>query len=297
MRNLHIRDLIVGAIDGAQATDTTEAISIIAMTDSSIDLTSQCVVAINAFSGKNLDIKVNHVNTDVANVTGQNGIIIKGDVINATVRDAVLIGDEFVVIDVTCDVFKGMLFEYSGTTFEFTGHARFDAGTPANNIGVKVPISAAPIGIPATSVIEQWYGIYDTVIRGRIHGMAKGVKLQTAGGHVNDRQTLRNITIDCEFEGNLTSDIEVPDGIVIKRYGVHYYNDNGAAMTFVEGVPAQTTIISYQEIGKNKVGRSAAAPVATWVDWIVGDILTNNTDPSTGVRCTVAGAPGTWVAF
>lgn len=292
LRNTEIDNLEVGLKGSAQATDTTEALSLTACTDSRIDIGSNCVVSVNGLSGKNNHLHVRHDNTDTANTTSQNAVVIRGSIVNATVRDAVNIGDTFIVLTLTAEIHKGMLFEYGGTVFEFAGHARLDS-TGANNIGVKVPIVAAPAAIPAGATIAQYYCMQDTKITGKIVGANKGVRIISS-----DARVPFGIDIDADFEKCITNDIEVPVGITIRYKGKFYRNDNGATMTFKDGVALQTTVISWDVINGKRIGNSAAIPTSG--TWAKGDVLYNRNAAaggSPGWVCTTAGTPGTWKAM
>ncbi len=290
LRNTIVDNLVVGLKAGAQATDTTEALTLTACNNSRIEMKSNCVVAVNCLSGKNNTLIVDHTNSDTANSTSQNGIVLRGSIVNATVRDAVAINDTSIVITtLTCDIHRGMKFENGGKVFEFAGHARLSS-TGSENSGVRVPIVAATAAIAAGQTIEQYYCIHDVKVSGRIRGMNKGIRIIST-----DARVPFNVEIDADFEKSVASDIEVPVGITIKYKGVYYYNDTGATMTFLNGVAVQTAVISYTIVNGRRIGSALAVPTAG--TWAKGDVLFNRNTAaagSPGWACTTAGTPGTW---
>jgi|GEM_PF-3060416 len=292
-RNLSIENMSVGLKGTLQALDTTEALTLTACVNSNITLNSHCVTSVNGLSGIGNNLVVNHANTDTANATSQNGITLRGSIVNATTAENVAIGaTSIVLVSVTAEIHRGMQFQHGGVIFTFAGHARLDS-IPANNLNVKVPIFAAPASIAAGQVIEQFFGMQDTVINGRIAGMNKGIRIIST-----DIRIPSGIEINTEFFGNVASDIEVPVGITIKYKGSFYYNDNLATMTFKGGVALQTTVISYKVINGKRLGNSAAIPVNG--TWARGDVLINRNAAAAGKAgwiCTTAGSPGTWKPF
>lgn len=292
LANTNITNVKVAVVNEAQKTGTTEALSLTACIDSNIDITSNCVVSTNCLSGKNNNIKVNHTNSDIKNTTLQNGVVIRGSIVNATVRDAVNIGDTYIVLTLTTHIHKGMLFEYGNNMFTFDENANYSSRA-SENVGVKVKIQPATIAIPAGATIEQYYCLHNSTITGNIVGMNKGIRIISS-----DARVPYNINIDATFEKSITSDIEVPLGIVIKYNGRYYYNDNGGTMTFKNKVALQPTVISYEEINGKKIGSSAAVPTSKF--WNKGDILYNRNAEASGYAgwvCTTAGTPGTWKTF
>lgn len=152
-----------------------------------------------------------------------------------------------------------------------------------------MPIKPAPISIPAGATIEQYYCAHNVSIFGRISGSHKGVRVISS-----DPRVPFGITIDCDFENIINADIEIPNGIKIKRNGVYYYHDTGGTMTFVNGQPAQTQVIGYQEINGRRIGVANALPTTGGM-WPAGSVLYRrapaaNTSP--GWVCVTAGVGG-----
>lgn len=280
---------------GFQKTDTSPALVINAVTDSYFEHKTECVVAVDSISGNNNTFVLDHINSDIDNTTSQNGVNIRGEIVAATVKEVVEIGDTTIKIDITCHIHKGMRFEYGGEIFKFTSHGYYDPTRPENNTDVIINIEPAPIQIPQDAEIEQFYCVDNIKIQGNIRGMNKGIRIIAT-----DARLCTGIEIDCDFENNVVSDIEVPLGIEIKYKDTYMFNNSGSTMTIVDGIPTQTTVVRYNIVGKNKIGYSTQIP--TKGSWNVGDFLYYDsvTDPTLlGWRCIVAGEgeDATWTTI
>ena len=289
-RNIRATNFSVGRKSGFQDVDATEALTLKASNDCYVQMTSDCVVALNALSGKNNHFDINHTNSDIDNTLSQNGVTIRAEIVEAEIVDAVDINDdEIKIAELTCDIHPGMLFEYNGNMFEFEGAARYSDSEPSHNENVLVAIKPATSSIPSGATIEQYYCPHDLKITGKIKGMNKGIRIIST-----DARVPFNITIDTDFEKSVVSDIEVPLGIEIKYKGSYYFNNTGGTMTITNGIASQNTVIRYKKVGNNKIGFGIQAP--TIKKWSVGDYIYNtaNTDIK-GWRCIDSTGSGTWI--
>lgn len=291
-KNVYARNVNTGLRAGEQATDTSPVLVIQASVNVDIDSNSHAVVAADILSGKYIKLHVNHENSDVANSTSQNGVIIRGSVETALTSGAILAGDTSITLaSIPCDIHKGMRFYHGGNEFEFRSSASY-SGTASQNTNITFKIKPAAAAIASGETLELMYCADNVTISGSIYGANKGIRVVG-----NDSRLNQNIVIEADINNSIARAIEVVGGQTVKYKGSYYYNDAGGSFGITSnGSVTPSTVIIYNKIGYNKIGHYTSVPTAG--DWIVGDIIYDKTATSSethiGWRCIAAGSPGTW---
>lgn len=294
-RNVSATNIITALENGAQALDTTPAVVFDTSINCDVQTKSNCVVAVDVLSGRNIDIDIDHENSDTANTLSATGINIRGSVESVTIDGAISINDISITIDtITSNIHKGTRFEHGGNEFVFAQSAFLGATADNNNIILAIEPAVAAIADGQT--IEIMHGADYVRIKGRIKDANKAVRVLG-----NDPRLNRGIEIDMIFDNAISRRLEVlHGGIAVKLNGNWHFNNSAGGGTYgVIGdgqITPGSTGMTYVETGdQQRIGRGHQAPVV--LTWTKGDIIYDRDVPTAGWSCTVAGTPGTWVAF
>lgn len=291
MRNVNITKATLGLVGTSQRDNTGFIIGIDTVINSSIQANTNCVQAVDVLNGQNIDLDITHTSSSTLGVG--NGIQIRGGISSEAVYAVAINDTQIQFKQLGQSIYAGMKAEYMGNEIEFTTSAFSNPSDNTQNTDIIVGIKPSPVVIPDNDPIELIWGGRNIKIKGKIKGAQKGFRMAPT-----DPRCCDGIEIDCDFEESITTDIEVGQGITIKRFGWFYYNDVGGTLQINGVTPVQNQVIWYQEVGGKKIGYSKiGAPTSTTKQYNIGDIIYDYTDPTTGFRCTVAGAPATWVAF
>lgn len=205
--NVVVTGYIQTNASGATLTDTDPAVYIDSCRDITINGQLNAVVGVEAYSGMNLNLNLACTcPLPTTNNSNFKGINVQGVIVNATVTNAVSAGDTEIDLDaITCDIYRGMLFENGGNLFEFDETLYFDTVTAANNNNKTIAIRPAIAGISAAATIAQHNGCRNVNIQGSFNGYYYGVQAGDA-----DPRTPRNVTVDhAAFSHNRQYDVYI----------------------------------------------------------------------------------------